>query len=63
MFIYNRRLQEVHQRLNELKDLVQQYQGIEGEVSEQPPTSNGRAAGASATVANYEDPQLMSNLR
>ncbi len=65
LFYSCRRLQEVHQRLNELKELVQQYQGIEGgiEALSQPSlTANGTAEAATA-AANYEDPDLMSNLR
>ncbi|XP_072039605.1 LOW QUALITY PROTEIN: uncharacterized protein [Amphiura filiformis] len=63
-----RRLQEVHQRLNELKELVQQYQGVEGSIegASQTPSGSGAAsaaADAASALANFEDPDLMSNLR
>ncbi|XP_071504196.1 pericentriolar material 1 protein-like [Diadema antillarum] len=59
-----RKLHEVRERLTELRDLVQQYQdtsqlldaGIEGANNQQQQERVGLAV-------NYEDPDLMSNLR
>ena len=54
-----RRLQEVRQRLDDLRDLVQQYRGLDGAAGVDE-SGDGRKTSSSV---NFEDPELMSNLR
>ena len=68
-----RKLQEVKERLDELKDLVQYYQsGNQFSHGSRPPGAEGQAGAQDndqddqsslPMLSDYEDPQLMKNLR
>ncbi|XP_022084429.1 pericentriolar material 1 protein-like isoform X2 [Acanthaster planci] len=58
-----RRLQEVRQRLDDLRDLVQQYQSFDGASGPLPGVDETGDARKASSSVNYEDPELMTNLR
>ncbi|XP_038056288.1 pericentriolar material 1 protein-like isoform X4 [Patiria miniata] len=58
-----RRLQEVRQRLDDLRDLVQQYQSLDGPTGALAGVDETGDARKTSSSVNFEDPELMTNLR